>query len=95
MNHLSACAAALFLVGCAQTQPARMYILSTPPAESATSADHLSEARIVVARVWIPKHLDHPQIITRTNDVELHYSEFHRWGQPLADHLTDTISLNL
>jgi len=33
--------------------------------------------------------------VTHQGEVELAFSEFHRWGGPLADNLTDVVTLNI
>lgn len=85
------------LTGCASTPPSRTYILSSladrpTPRVSPTPLD---EVAISIARVHIPKHLDRPSIVTQQDEVELAISEFHRWGQPLADNIGDVLQLNL
>lgn len=86
-----------WLSGCAATQPARLYVLSAPgnvPVQ-AMHREHLQNVSIAVTRVRIPEHLDRPAIVTQAGDVELAYSEFHRWGGPLADNLAEVLALDL
>ena len=54
---------ALF-AGCGSTQSSRMYLLNAPVNMSVQGSprEHLQDAKIVVTRIQIPKHLDRAMI---------------------------------
>jgi uncharacterized lipoprotein YmbA len=84
-------ALALICTGCASTQDAHLYVLSSPEIAPATT----DTPPIVINTVSIPSHLDRPPIVTQASDTELAYSEFHRWGGSLDDNIRQTLAQNL
>ncbi len=87
----------LFFSGCASTQQPQLYTLRVPSNIPSMDihAEHMKNALIIVERVRIPRRMDRPGIVTRANEVELVYSEFQRWGEPLDDNFSDILSLDL
>lgn len=85
------------LTGCAVSQPARLYVVpATVEFEAMPEIpEHLRGARVALARIRIPTFLDRAPIVTRVSGGEITYSEFDRWGGPLANNLEDVLCANL
>lgn len=73
--------------GCARTQPARFYVLSSLPGAERTAEGPKATSHLVltVGPVKLPQYLDRPQIVTRLNSNKLKLAEIDRWGEPLED----------
>jgi uncharacterized lipoprotein YmbA len=88
---------AVLLSGCRSSAPVRLYLLRAPdnvPVQPVHAA-HLEGAVVLVDRVGVPKHLERLAIVTRASEVELAYSDFHRWGEPLAGNLSEVLALDI
>ncbi len=76
-------------------QPAiRYYLLDPVPVESALS-ESASGLKLELIDLQIPQYLEHFQIATRKGENELHFSEFHQWGENLRKNLMRTLVRNL
>jgi uncharacterized lipoprotein YmbA len=90
--------AALFLatVACVslkRTPEARFFVLQSlvePPA-----APQEPVAIVGVENVLLPGHLDRPQIVTWSGPNEMTTDEFLRWGEPLPEGITRTLTEDL
>lgn len=88
------------LAGCAASEPSRFYTLSPQvPAAEATAASPrpLDAARgnVALSPVQVPRYLDRPQLVTRTDANTLRLSEFDKWSEPLADMIGRVLSEDL
>lgn len=79
----------VILVGCAASEPSRFYTLApqAPSATAATTAGTSSEVRrnVALSPVQVPRYLDRPQLVTRSDANTLEFAEFDKWSEPLAD----------
>ncbi|GGF12657.1 hypothetical protein GCM10011611_17860 [Aliidongia dinghuensis] len=73
-------ASVTMVAACASPQ-AKVYTLASVPG-APVEGQPLTAS---VATVEIPKYLDRPQIVRRTDAVELGVDEYERWGEPLAN----------
>ena len=86
----------LFMIisGCASTDPARFYTL-----HSSENADIVQQSPyelfVMIGPLEIPDYLDRPQIVSRTSQNEITFSEFQRWAGSLKDDITRVLSENL
>jgi len=87
------CACVVWLAGCARTQPAQYYLLSSP-AGPATAAP-ASARRIGLGPVRLPEYLDRPQIVSWASPTRLHLSNAHRWAEPLGKSFARTLLADL
>jgi uncharacterized lipoprotein YmbA len=87
------CCASGILTACGVSAPARYYGLLP----IATTAEHPigADTVVVVGPVRIAEYLNRPQIVTRGNGVEMKFSEYDRWTEPLDATIKRTISGNL
>ena len=87
------CCASGILAGCGVTAPSRYYGLLP----IATTAEYPigDDAVVVVGPVRLAQYLNRPQIVTRGNGVEMQFSEYDRWTEPLDATIKRTISGNL
>jgi uncharacterized lipoprotein YmbA len=67
--------------------PVDFYTLSPLPRSEGGAAPGASGA-VAVGAVMLPAALDRPQIVTRTSDNQVSFSEFHRWAGTLKDDVT-------
>ena len=85
----------LLLVGCASTPNSHFYVLSALSPHTEDSVTPEQSPSLFIGTVPIPDHLTRPVILTQTDDNELAYSEFHRWGGDLDNNIRETLTLNL
>ncbi len=83
--------------GCTRTQSSNYYILHSIPNPGpdvrTAAADH--DPAIGIGPVKIPEYLDRPQIVARSSDSGLQYSEFDKWAESLEKNLTRVLAVNL
>lgn len=87
----------MVLGGCASTQPARFYLLTSVPnlelaPQEAAGARALS---IGIGPIILPKYLDRPQILTHASRYEVSVAEFERWAEPLEANFARVLAANL
>lgn len=73
--------AAVALVACRASAPARFYTLNADAAMPAAAP--LAGRSIVVGVIQLPQYLDRPQMVIRGEQGELRLMEFQRWAEPL------------
>lgn len=99
MRALALLFAALALAGCVgKTPPSKFYLMSSMLDAGAALDDRVpAEALVIgVGPVEMPKYLDRPQIVMRSNVNELALDEFHRWaGQSPQAGFTRALAENL
>jgi len=81
----------LMLSGCASAPATRFYALA--PVSGAT-VDSVPRT-LVVQEVTLPRYLDRPQLITRSDTHRLRLAEFDHWGGDLREELTRVLAANL
>jgi hypothetical protein len=86
----------LCLTGCLgrTSPPVDFYTLSPLPRSEGGAAPGAGSA-VAVGAVMLPAVLDRPQILTRTSDNQVSYSEYHRWAGTLKDDVTRVLIENL
>ena len=95
---LAAALVGLFLVGCVQLPTPRPSNTSYYLLGSDLSADttvEMSGLRLGLRKPRLPEYLDTPTIVTRRGPNEIHFAEFHRWGEDLGPALNRVLALNL
>jgi uncharacterized protein len=75
-----------------QTAPSRFYVLSATDPTTAPSPSGLS---LLVGPVTLPRYLDRPQIVTRSNPNQLELAEYDRWGGRLDDNFARVLSQDI
>jgi uncharacterized protein len=83
--------------GCARTQPARFYALTSIPEIAIADPENLilNGKTIGVGPVEIPSYLDRPQIVTLKGPHQFHMAEFDRWAGTLKENIGSVIAQNL
>lgn len=86
----------LNLSACANTQPTHFYLLRALDPVSPVSLDTKeSSLSLGLGPISLAKYLDRPQIITRKSPHQIHLAEFHKWGAPLKEHVSQILEENL
>lgn len=89
---LVALVALVAIVGCSTTPvPYRYYMLQP----LAGKADTIAEDSLVVSPVTVPDWLDRTNLIYSDGNFRLEQLPLDRWGEPLADAITRTVTQNL
>ncbi len=83
--------------GCANTQPTHFYLLRAMETSSITSALETKQAGLSLGLgpIRVPKYLERPQIVTRISPHEINLAEFHKWGAPLKENVSQVLEENL
>lgn len=89
--------AGLLLSGCANSTPARFYVLSggVRLQESEPATPKENDVSLAIGPVGLPEHLDRPQIVTRIGENRFILAEFDRWAEPLVRSFTRVLAENL
>jgi uncharacterized lipoprotein YmbA len=87
--------AMLFAPGCAETQPANFYTLSSLQGGDGAAGSGGRGPAIGVGPITLPKYVDRPQIVTRSSPNRLELAEFHKWAEPLRDIFSRIVANNL
>jgi uncharacterized lipoprotein YmbA len=89
------CLLAAALSGCfGRSQPIDFYTLAPLPRPTAGTGGAPGTI-VAVYPAAIPKAIDRPQIVTRTDENQIVLSEFNRWGGTLNDEITRVLVENL
>jgi len=80
---------------CATASPPMRFFLLSPLEAPASPLPALGDILVVVGPLQLPGYLDRPQLMVRQPDGQLSLLEFDRWAEPLAEHLTSTVTANL
>ena len=83
--------------GCANTQPTHFYLLRAMETNESPSMDETKNSALSLGLgpISLPKYLERPQIVTRISSHEIDLAEFHKWGAPLKDNLSNVLHENL
>jgi hypothetical protein len=90
--------AVTLLTGCAASEPARFYTLAPQAPEPTMAAPGPAgegAGAVGLSPVAMPRYLDRPQLVTRTDANTLELSEFDKWAEPLADMIGRTLAEDL
>jgi hypothetical protein len=98
-SFLSAALVGLLLVGCVQLPSPRpsntnFYLLGSDLTGD-TAAAEATGLRLGLRKPRLPEYLDAPTIVTRRGPNEIHFAEFHRWGEELGPAINRVLALNL
>jgi uncharacterized lipoprotein YmbA len=85
----------LFISGCASTEQSRFYTLHSIKSSYMVQQSSPHELLVMIGPVEIPDYLDRPQIISRTSQNEITFSEFQRWAGSLKDDIIRVLSEDL
>lgn len=88
-------AVALLASACVTTSPPMRFYLLSPIEDAAPTTAAPGEALVVVGPLQLPGYLDRPQLVVRQPDGRFTLREFDRWGEPLDQLLTHTVTANL
>lgn len=84
------------LTGCAvietKSDPSRFYVLESPAIPPSAADAPAWPFALAVGRVSLPDYLDRPQVVTRSDDNRVTFSEFHRWPESLDRAVTRVFS---
>jgi uncharacterized lipoprotein YmbA len=72
----------------------RFYLLS-PIEDAAPAGAAPGDALVVVGPLQLPGYLDRPELVVRQPDGRFSLRELDRWGEPLDQLLTNTVTANL
>ena len=82
------------LSGCGSTPASRFYLL-IPDEQPAATPVLAGQPHIGVGPIDLPKYLDRPQIVTRSDSAEIRLTETERWAEPLQENFTRVLAENL
>lgn len=85
----------LIISGCASTDPSRFYTLHAIESPDTVQPSSPYELFVMIGPIEIPDYLDRPQIVSRTSQNEITFSEFQRWAGSLKDDITRVLSEDL
>jgi uncharacterized lipoprotein YmbA len=79
----------VILAACAASEPSRFYTLTPQPPDrgepAAGAATRQPPLNLALSPVQVPRYLDRPQLVTRTDANALELAEFDKWSEPLSD----------
>jgi hypothetical protein len=73
----------IFAAACAETPPARFFMLDSAPAPERPDPVQRPGAAVKVGTISLPLYLERSQVVTRTSPYRVDVSEFDRWAEPL------------
>lgn len=86
----------VLLTGCASSPPTHFYTLDpVHTSEEAKPQSTRKKMLVGVGPVELPKLFDRTQIVTRHEDNRVELAEFHQWGEPLKENVTDILARNI
>lgn len=78
----------LVIAACAGSEPSRFYTLDVQapaPASAPAASAGAVRRNVGLSPVQVPRYLDRPQLVTRTDANTLELAEFDKWSEPMAD----------
>ncbi|MGF1639995.1 MAG: membrane integrity-associated transporter subunit PqiC [Rhodospirillales bacterium] len=87
--------AGLLLGACAETPASRFYTLSGLGNDDAVEGAAGRNLAVGVGPVSLPRYLDRPEMVLRTDPNTFEFAEFDRWGEPLQDTVPRVLTENL
>lgn len=93
----SIAALCLALAGCSRAlaPPVRYYVLNPLEPSAEAVADAATPLSVSLAVLRLPRHLERPQIVTRSTGNRLEVAERSRWGGSLKDNVMQVLARNL
>jgi uncharacterized protein len=90
-------ALALLMAGCAGSPPSRFYTLSSTAERQPDGVIAQTEIKhlISIGPIEIADYLDRPQIVTRTSENRVQFSEFERWGGSVKSEISRVLVENI
>jgi uncharacterized lipoprotein YmbA len=88
-------AVALLASACVTTSPPMRFFLLGPIEDAAPAGAAPGDALVVVGPLQLPGYLDRPELVVRQPDGRFSLRELDRWGEPLDQLLTNTVTANL
>lgn len=87
----------LLIGGCVtvESQEPDYFVLGDSSANSRNETDLLEGKSFFLSQTEIPSYLDGTRIVTRTEENQLSYAEFHRWSESLDLGVTRAVADNL
>lgn len=84
-------------VGCGSSKPSRFYTLASmnSPGSTFGNAPARPGAVVAIGPVTIPRYLDRPQIVTRSDGNEVRIAETERWAGSLEEDVSRVLIENL
>ena len=77
-HRIASLVAALVLVACGSSPPARYYALSEP---AVTTVEKSGTTLVALGPLMLADYLQRPQIVVRGKDQQLHVAEYDRWAE--------------
>ena len=87
--------AGCFSLGQGDAQPTLYYTLEPVDASPVSTPDSASPIVVGLDRIEVPSYLDRREIVVRTGDNELRYTERHLWAERPSDSLQRLLSMNI
>lgn len=88
-------AVALLASACMTTSPPMRFYLLSPIEDVAPTGVPPGDTLVVVGPLQLPGYLDRPELVVRQPDGRFSLRELDRWGEPLDQLLTHTVTANL
>lgn len=85
----------LIVSGCAGSKPSRFYTLDISKNQATKQPSSEYKLAVSIGPVEIPDYLDRPQIVSRTSQNEIAFSEFDRWAGLLQDDIARVLQENI
>ncbi len=92
LSLTAACLAAIFLVGCGTSPPARYFHLQPMVLEAGQAEE---TKRLGVGPLHFPQYLDRPQIVTLVDAAQMSIDDYSLWAEPLDEAVPRIIAVNL
>lgn len=89
---------AIIAMGCSGTSPrSNYYLLSVVNSDSTDKFINTNEGGVIlgIGPVSLPEYIDRRQVVTRTSQNEITFSEFERWAEPLRNSFIRVFKENL
>jgi uncharacterized lipoprotein YmbA len=87
------------LSACATSAPSRFYTLTPqPPGQAGPAAGAVTRQaplNVALSPVQVPRYLDRPQLVTRSDANTLDLAEFDKWSEPLSEMIGRVLAENL
>ncbi len=92
----SALASILLASGCSlggKSDPSKFYVLDSQA--NTAIVTNLTKLQIGVGPIEIPGYIDRPQMVTKSNDVEITLDEYSRWAEPMDEMFPRVLTQNI
>ena len=86
---------ACLALACGSSPTPRFYAINAMEDGTTPASAEAADLGVIVGPVSIPRYLQRPQIVNRTDDSRLRYEEFNRWGGNLESEILRVLGENL